>query len=524
MAGYDEYVFNELVRASSLLAGEFDHKYQMRVLVEQALDITHSDLACFYAYGDKSNTRENLKLVYQRGSCRVPSVIAETSEVVEFLEDCKEALILSDRGRPFFQEAFLNPKMNSAIVLPLITPKAKIGLLFLNNRDPNFYNRRRYNFLDSFTKMAAGMLHNAELFSELKHQLRYVEAMERYQENIFSSMTDLLITTDEKGNIHYFNSAANRRLGLDRKHMGKNIHEVFKGSISKKILGTVDKAKGDGKERLGIQGIYKNDREDIDFSLNISPLLTRRGKNEGLTLVFSDQTRERELQEQMDVVVEERRAVKDMFARYLSDDIVKTLVEQPDLVRLGGDKKTATIFFADIRGYTTFSEAHLPEYIIEVLNEYFSKAVEVIIKYRGYIDKFIGDCIMAAWGVPIYSEYEDAVSAVSCAVELQELVKSNNRSFFTGKASHLKVGIGMNTGSLVAGNLGSRRRMDYSVIGDTVNVAARLEGIAEANDILITQSTRELIGDHFKLKALKPVALKGKEKPVPVYKVIKQVS
>jgi class 3 adenylate cyclase len=147
-----------------------------------------------------------------------------------------------------------------------------------------------------------------------------------------------------------------------------------------------------------------------------------------------------------------------------------------------------------------------------------------VIKHRGYIDKFIGDCIMAAWGVPLQSEEEDAFHAVSCALEIQQLVASEKRKFFHGDAEHLKIGIGMHTGPLVAGNLGSKRRMDYSVIGDTVNVAARLEGVAEAGDVIITEDTTELIGDAFKLKKLKPVRVKGKAEPIPIYRVLEKAS
>ena len=131
---------------------------------------------------------------------------------------------------------------------------------------------------------------------------------------------------------------------------------------------------------------------------------------------------------------------------------------------------------------------------------------------------------MAAWGVPIVNEEKDAVAAVSCAVEIQNLVKSRERKFFKGIASGLKVGIGMHTGHLVAGNLGSSRRMDYSVIGDTVNIAARLEGVAGAGEVIITEKTRDLIGDHFKLKELEPVKVKGVEKPLHIFNVLKMVS
>lgn len=521
----DAHVFSELVRASTLLSGESRYTYQISILVEQSLDISRSDLAVLYAYSDIEEPGPTIRNVYQRGDYDVPPSIPRENETIEFLEECNETLVLHDTDRTFFSDAFLHPDMRSAIVLPLMTPTGKIGILFLQSHRPGYYSRDRFLFLDSLTKLAGGMLHNGKLYRELQSQFKYIEELERYQESVFSSMTNLLITTDEDGGIHYFNRAAAEELGFDEHLLGKSFDEVFKSQIGKRILGTIRSADKDGKERLGLQGILKlpEPNEEIDFSLNVSPLRGKRGKKEGLTLIFTDQTREKKLQEEMEMVVEERRIIKDMFSRYLSADLLQTLTEQPDLVKLGGDKKRATIFFADIRGYTTFSESKSPEYIIEVLNEYFSEAVEIIIKNRGYIDKFIGDAIMAAWGVPLYSEEEDAVSAVCSAVELQERIRSSNRSFFRGKASKLSVGIGIHTGDLVAGNLGSRQRMDYSVIGDTVNVAARLEGVAGRGEVIITEVTRDLIGDRFKLQEREPVQVKGKSKPIHIFNVLNQV-
>jgi class 3 adenylate cyclase len=126
---------------------------------------------------------------------------------------------------------------------------------------------------------------------------------------------------------------------------------------------------------------------------------------------------------------------------------------------------------------------------------------------------------MAAWGVPLSNENEDAIQAVECAVEIQRLVASKSRNFFTGKAKTLKIGIGMNSGPLVAGNLGSSRRMDYSIIGDTVNLAARLEGLARPDEIIITGTTRSMIGDKFKLEERPPANVKGKKKPIEIYNV-----
>ena len=514
-------VLDELVRASTLLADEGDFRQLCSVLVEQSLDVTGSDLAVLYLFNNPQEKDFELRQMYKRGSYEVPSVIFADSELTEFLNECAKAVVLQERKSGFFDEAFLHPHMNSAVVLPLNTVKSRIGVLFLNSRKALYYNRNSFHFLDSYTRQAGGLLQNVRLNKELKDYLKQVEELERYQEGIFNSMTNLLVTTDESGKIHYFNRMAEESFGMKSSDAGKSFEEFFSGKIGRKILNAIEKAASQGKEILGMEGIFKREGEnrDMDFSLNVSPLRGIRGKHLGLILLFADQTKERELKNQADVATEDRRVIKDMFARYLSNDIVQNLVKSPELVKPGGGTKHATVFFADIRGYTSFSEDKSPEYIIEVLNEYFSEAVEIVIKYGGYIDKFIGDCIMAAWGVPMVNETEDAIKAVSCAVEIQNLVKSTDRRFFQGKASKLKVGFGMHTGDLVAGNLGSSRRMDYTVIGDTVNLAARLEGVSGAGEIIITEDTKNHLDDRFLIEARKAVKVKGKIKPIQIYNV-----
>ena len=521
MAEENLEVLEELVRASSLLSQEISFRSVIASLVEQSLDVTHADLAVLYLYPRSgSGSAGELKSTFQRGRYEVPNSLARDSELVSFLEDCEEAVVLLSRRESPFLELLLHEDMESGIALPVFTPKAEIGILILNARSPNHFGRLRLRFLDGLLRLAAGMLHNSRLYRELEEHARHIEELERYQENIFSSMTNLLVTTDPDGSIHYFNRAAAERLGLREDHLSQDFDKVFGKALTKAVKKNIDKVSETGSPVLGVEGIYSAGEEPIDFSLNVSPLKGKRGKFEGLTLLFTDQTSENQLKEEMQVVSEERRVIKDMFARYLSNELVQDLVQRPELVKPGGDTKLATIFFADIRGYTSFTEGRDPAYIVKILNEYFNEAVEIVVKHRGYIDKFIGDCIMAAWGVPIEHHDEDATSAVSAAVEIQELVASTNRAFFKGEASQLRIGIGMHTGPLVAGNLGSVRRMDYTVIGDTVNVAARLEGVAEADEVIITEDTRKLLTDDlFVLDQREAVRVKGKSKPIPIYNV-----
>jgi len=413
--------------------------------------------------------------------------------------------------------------MESGVAAPVGTKRKIHGFLILNSIKRNFFNRDLFNAVESISELAGQYFHNSFLHNQLINYTRKIESLERYQENIFSSMTNMLIATDMTGNIKYFNPIAQKVFSLSKSDIGRNIKEIFTGKLTKRMLSYLDLPVQKGIEIIGAEGIYRDRGKEVDFSLNVTPLKTKRKKLEGITLLFHDQSREKELEKKFKKVKEERRIIKDIFSRYLSEEVVSKLVENPNLVHLGGDKKEATIFFADIRGYTSFSEGKDPEYIVNVLNEYFSEAVEIIVKYRGFIDKFIGDCIMAAWGVPLQTAEEDARQAVSCALEIQNAIKNPKRKFFRGEASDLRIGIGMHTGPLVAGNLGSSRRLDYTVIGDTVNIASRLEGVAGPDEIIITDRTKSYLNRSFKVVDLPPVKVKGKDETLKIYKVIKKV-
>jgi len=515
----------DLIRAGALLARERNFKDLVNVFVEQAQDISRVDLAAFYILKDTDDKKSDLKLSFKRGRYSVPEIISGSSELVCFIRECKEALIFNNKessrqGGAFLKEVLINPEMKSGMALPIVSPRRDIGVLFAGAQTSCFFNRRRFHFLDSYTKLAAGAMQTSLLFGETREASKKIDSLERYQDFVFNSMTNMIITTDAEGQIYYFNEPATEAMGLNEEDLGRNLENAFRKSLSSKTVKTILKSLENGNEILGLEGIYRNGDKEMDYSLNVTPLKTPRGRKEGLTLLFTNQTREKELKQTVQVVSEERRVIKDMFARYMSNEVMTRLMETPDSVKLGGDKREATVFFADIRGYTSFSEGRDPEVIVEILNEYFSEAVEYVVQYKGYIDKFIGDCIMAVWGVPMMPEKDDAINAVSCAIAIQNLVRSTKRKFFRRDASRLRIGIGINTGPLVAGNLGSMQRMDYSVIGDTVNLASRLEGVAEADEIIISQTTRNQIGDAFELEKRDSVRVKGKEKPIQIYNVL----
>ncbi len=215
----------------------------------------------------------------------------------------------------------------------------------------------------------------------------------------------------------------------------------------------------------------------------------------------------------------EREHVKDVFSRYVTKDVAKKVLETGDDMFLQGERRRVTVMFADIRGFTSLSEKLYPEEVVALLNEYFDILVDVVFKYEGTLDKFIGDCIMAVFGAPFYHG-DDEERAVQCAIEMQEKMREFNEQRKIQGKKEVEVGIGINTGFAIAGNIGSKKRIEYTVIGDTVNTASRIQGLAQRGEIVISESTYVEVKDRVEVVSLPPVSVKGKEEPVAVFKLM----
>jgi adenylate cyclase len=214
-----------------------------------------------------------------------------------------------------------------------------------------------------------------------------------------------------------------------------------------------------------------------------------------------------------------RQAVqRSALERFLSPDVVEMIAADPDNVRLGGANQVVTVLFSDIRGFTTISEKLPPEKVVEILNEYFTRVTDVIFDNGGMLDKYLGDGAMAVFGAPI-SKGNDALNAVRAGIEIQRLVLQLNVDSVARKWPELRVGVGINTGIVTAGNIGSPRRLDYTVVGDTVNVAARLMANAAGWQVLISESTAQTLGPEIQLEPLAPLSVKGKSQPLSVFSV-----
>jgi adenylate cyclase len=217
----------------------------------------------------------------------------------------------------------------------------------------------------------------------------------------------------------------------------------------------------------------------------------------------------------------EKRKMKRLFGQYVSRDVYDQLVSNPALARLGGQRRQMTVLFSDIRGFTSVSEKGEPEDIVQTLNEYFTRMVDIVFEHKGTLDKFVGDMVMALFGAPL-DDRDHAEHAVDAALEMiEELAKLNERWIAEGRPA-LDIGIGINTGPMIAGNIGSEAIMSYTVIGDAVNLGSRLESLNKqySTRIIISDATRAALPDRYILRPLGEVVVKGKTQPVAIFEVV----
>ncbi len=226
------------------------------------------------------------------------------------------------------------------------------------------------------------------------------------------------------------------------------------------------------------------------------------------------------ISQQMVMAIENSKLsnLRHAFSRYVSHQRADEILSNPEEIKLGGVRRKISVLFADIRGFTTMSEKMKPEEVVDLLNTYLSSLTKVVFKYEGTLDKYIGDCVMAVFGAPL-SHHNDTERAVFTAVEMQSYVDDINLKREGEGLERVEIGIGINTGYVISGNMGSVDRMDYTVIGDVVNTASRLEAYSGKGQILVTKEVYDEVKYLVEAKFLTALTVKGREQKVDVYEI-----
>jgi len=314
-----------------------------------------------------------------------------------------------------------------------------------------------------------------------------------------------VITTNLFGEINHINLTAEKILNKDRKSfIGHHYGFVFdqNESLINLLLESESALEFKSESNLALEFHGKQTMVNI----SMSPLLNDQQQHIGTVIAMED--------------LSNLDKLKSTFQKYVSKQIVDQILINEDLLNLGGQEQEVTILFTDIRGFTAMSEKMVPNEVVDTLNDYFNQMIEVIFKYNGTLDKIIGDALMVVFGAPL-PDTNDADNALLTAVEMQEkLVAFNQNRIINGKLP-VEIGIGINRGKVISGNIGSSQQMNYTVIGDAVNLASRLCSAAKVGEIIISNSVWENTKEKkkYNCQKLAPIKVKGKSKPIAIRSV-----
>lgn len=475
------------------------------------------DRSALFIVERESNEHFNLRSLPLLQSNGLPRSIALRKNtpitnrlVVECLPLAQYTVDLSPQFKQVSEEERLALKdLNFEWFIPILQKEQLIGLLALGpKRSGESYSSQDLRLLTTLADQTGLALENAALFDRVQRNLEEISRMKNLMDNVFDSIDNGVITTDVNGRITLFNRAAESILAVPLAScVGVSYTEALPALantiLNKLVLNVTNRESHYANYELSPE---LPGRGKVDLSVNLTPLKDAQDQTQGVTIVMDDRTETKRL-----------RAVQDIFRRYVSPAVVDRLPANPADLQLGGHRQVVTILFADIRGFTSFSEKMAPEALVETLNQYLSIAATSILTYEGTLDKFMGDALMGIFNAPLEQE-DHALRAVLAAASMQQGIADYHHQI--GQNRKLSFGVGIHIGEVVVGNVGMSDRMDYTAIGDAVNLAKRIQENAPGGTVLLSEAIYEVVKDHVEAIFHKELRVKGRESTVRTYQLV----
>lgn len=424
------------------------------------------------------------------------------------VESGKPVVTINAQSDPRFSgsDSVISYNLRSILCVPLKVKETITGVIYADNRIASgIFNDDDRDLLANFANQAAVAIENARLFEQIRSQLAHITEMKSLMDDVFASIGSGVITIDTSGTISMFNHAAERILGLTSQ---KVLQKSYRQALA--ALAGIDKMVEQVKNHGG------------QYNMEVDTTAPRKAGVSTLNMTFS---RLRDVQQESSGVVvvlddiSEKKRVESL-RRYLPPALVDQVrglevAQRPQRRRI-------SVMFADVRGFTTLSEIMEPEKLIEVINGYFAVAATAINRYEGVIDKYMGDAIMAEFNTTLNPQVNHVERAVRTALMIQSELEAYHVVLPADR--RLYFGIGLHAGEAVAGNVGTHFRKDYTVLGDAVNTAKRLQEISEPNQIIISQAVYDSVKTWVEVKPLGPQQLKNRQEPIVVYQLLGEKS
>ncbi len=429
--------------------------------------------------------------------------------VIQRVSESGEALLTTNaREDPRFggQESIIAFNLRSILCVPLKVKAQTIGVIYTDNRiRSGIFSESDRDLLLSFADQAAVSIENARLFSSLKRTLEEVTELKNLMDDVFASIVSGVITADVQDQITLCNRAASTILGrASAEIVGRKIEEIIP-AFARDILPYLASVRSSEQPIVGLE--LSNplpERGTVDWRFNLSPLKDAGQKTQGVAIVLDDMTEQKKLEAQ-------RRLLQRMVSPAVLDQI------DPNSLQIGGKRSDITILFADIRGFTAYSEHHTPEELVAVLNRYLAAAAEAVLANEGTVDKFMGDAVMAWYNAPL-PQPDHTLRAVKSALAIRAAIAALHAELQA--EAHLDFGVGIHYGDAVLGWIGTERRLEYTAISDSVNTTKRIQENCAKNQILISRDAYARVHDQIEALPFVPLSVKGKTQPIEVYEVL----
>lgn len=493
-----ELAFLDIV---SDITSEIDIDSLLQKVIKEATQMLKADRGTLFLHDDK--TSELFSRVAMGGSIgeiRLPDHVGIAGAVFTSGETVNIPYAYADlRFNPAFDKK-TGYFTRSILCVPVINKDGKtIGVTQVLNKKGGTFSSEDESRLKAFTAQVSIALENAKLFED-------IQRMKNYNESMLESMTNGVITMNDEGRIVTCNAAGLRILKVSEEEIMNQEAEAFFAGENDWVLERIAKVNEEQTTDVMMDAGLACGEESISANVTILPLVSGDGKQLGVMVMIED--------------ISSEKRMKSTMSRYMDPGLADQLMAGGEEI-LGGKSLTATVLFTDIRSFTTLTEKLGPQGTVSLLNDYFTLMVDCLQDEGGMLDKFIGDAMMAGFGLPL-PRGDDEDRAVRAAIAMINALNGFNRERAARDDSPVKMGIGLNTDTVVSGNIGSPKRMDYTMIGDGVNLAARLESACKqyGAQILISENTKKRLKGTYRMRNVDSVVVKGKTKPVTIFEVL----